>query len=251
MAPAAKKSAKTTATTTPKATRASKTKGTARAAKPATPSPARRPATAGARRPVRSARPVRAAYDIPPDLSAVPVADIRLAGLHPRALIAPNFRVYELTKSEVASRQGIANDFPSEQELHAAIHLARRVLQAIRNEFGQISPNSVFRSQGVERALKKKPANWTSSSQHTRGEACDVEVPGVQTLVLAEWAANNLKDFDQIICECYDPRKGPNSGWVHISLRAPGTGDNRRQLLSYIPNAAGQFVYVDGLRAVA
>jgi epoxyqueuosine reductase len=58
-----------------------------------------------------------------------------------------------------------------------------------------------------------------------------------------------LPDFDQIICECYDPRKGPNSGWVHVSLLPPGAGRNRRQVLSYVVDAAsGRLVYVDGLR---
>jgi len=57
-------------------------------------------------------------------------------------------------------------------------------------------------------------------------------------------------DFDQIICECYDPRKGPNSGWVHISLKPPGQGTNRRKSLSYVLDpGSGRLVYVEGLQA--
>ena len=114
---------------------------------------------------------------------------------------------------------------------------------------GSFTPNSVFRGHPLERALKNKPASWLSTSQHSRGEACDIEIVGKSTLALAEWARDNLT-FDQIICECYDPAKGPNSGWVHISLKAPGTGENRRQLLSYIVDN-GKMVYVPGLRATA
>ncbi len=188
----------------------------------------------------------------PPDLTTAPLADIHLAGLDPRALIAPNFRVYELTRSELASRRGIPNGFASEAELHAAIHLARHVLQPVRDAFGSFTPNSVYRGQPLERALKNKPSTWLSTSQHATGEACDIEIVGMATLELAAWARDHLADFDQIICECYDPRKGPNSGWVHVSLKASGSGTNRRQCLSYVADPeSGRLVYVHGLQASA
>ena len=136
----------------------------------------------------------------------------------PTSKIAPNFALYELTKSETVERQEIDNWFPSEIELQAAVYLCREVLQFTRNEFGPITPNSVFRSQELERALKGKPSNWKSKSQHTTGCACDVEVTGMSTLDLANWLKDNLSTFDQIICECYDPSKGPNAGWVHVSV---------------------------------
>ena len=187
-----------------------------------------------------------------PDLSATPLDKINLAGLEPRALIAANFRVYELTRSDVASRRGIANTFQNDNELRAAIQLARHVLQPVRDAFGSFTPNSVYRGQPLERALKDKPSTWLSTSQHASGEACDIEIVGMATLELAAWARDHLADFDQIICECYDPRRGPNSGWVHISLKAPGSGKNRRQCLSYVADpASGRLVYVSGLQAAA
>ena len=187
-----------------------------------------------------------------PDLSTTPLEQIGFKDLNPRALIAPNFRVYELSKSDLASRRGIDNGFASEPQLHAAIHLARHVLQPIRDAFGSFTPNSVYRSQALERVLKNKPTTWLSTSQHARGEACDIEIVGMATLALASWARDHLADFDQIICECYDPRQGPNSGWVHISLKAPGQGTNRRQCLSYVADpTSGRLVYVTGLQATA
>ena len=209
----------------------------------------RHPAAKKARKAAPVARIVVAAG--PPDLSATPLEEISLAGLEPRALVAPNFRVYELTRSELASRRGIPNGFASEAELHAAIHLARHVLQPVRDAFGSFTPNSVYRGQTLERALKNKPATWLSTSQHATGEACDIEIVGMATLELAAWARDHLADFDQIICECYDPRKGPNSGWVHVSLKAPGSGANRKQCLSYVADpASGRLVYVHGLTAM-
>lgn len=178
-----------------------------------------------------------------------PLKDLSLITINPGDLIAPNFQVYELTKSELASRLGIANNFSNDEELRAAVNLVRNVLQPIRNKFGRFTPNSVFRSQALERALKHKPSGWISTSQHATGCACDVEIPGKSTLELAEWAKDNLPDYDQIICECYDPREGTNSGWVHISLKPPRQGSNRKQLLSYIRDTdTGRMVYVQGLR---
>ena len=175
-----------------------------------------------------------------------------LANLDPRDRISPNFRIYELTVSELAMRQGISNRFETNEKLRAAIHLARNVLQPIREAFDKpYSPNSVFRSQALERVLKRRPATWISTSQHTTGCACDIEIPGVPTLELAERAVEILGEFDQIICECYDPRLGPNAGWVHISLCAPDSGKkNRGKKLSYIRDPhTDRMVYVSGLRA--
>ncbi|MBS1144874.1 MAG: hypothetical protein H6R14_2280 [Proteobacteria bacterium] len=217
-----------------------------KAAKPRTtpPAPAVTPPAAGkARGASRSANPTV-------DRKNEPISQFTLANIRHDTRISPNFLIYELTRSELADRRGIPNHFASDQELRAAIHLAREVLQPIRDKFGSFTPNSVFRGHPLERALKNKPASWLSTSQHSRGEACDIEIVGMSTLDLANWAKDNLKDFDQIICECYDPTKGPNSGWVHISLKAPGTGENRRQLLSYIASH-GKMVYVPGLRATA
>jgi hypothetical protein len=186
------------------------------------------------------------------DLTDAPLSTLRLAGIDPLSRIAPNFRVYELMRSEVAERQRIDNRFATDEDLRCAVHIARAVLQPIRDAFGTFSPNSVFRSQALERALKNRPSSWISTSQHTQGRACDVEIPGLPTLDLARWAAAKLATFDQIICECYDPRKGPNSGWVHVSLLPPGAGANRRQVLSYVVDAAsGRLVYVSGLQAMA
>lgn len=183
------------------------------------------------------------------DLSSTPIEQLRIAALDPQDRIAKHFRLYELTVSETADRQRIDNRIPDDRVLHSAVHLARSVLDPIREAFGSFTPNSVFRSHALERSLKGKPSSWISTSQHTEGRACDVEIVARPTLELAQWASTALADFDQIICECYDPRKGPNSGWVHISVLPPGVGRNRRQVMSYVVDAAsGRLVYVNGLR---
>jgi Peptidase M15 len=184
------------------------------------------------------------------DLTTTPLARLRVADLDPQDRIAPNFRFYELSVSELADRRGIDNRIRNDAVLRAAVHLARSVLQPIRDAFGGYTPNSVYRSQALECALKARPAGWISTSQHTEGRACDVEIVGMATLDLAAWCCDHLETFDQIICECYDPRKGPNSGWVHVSVLPPGAGANRRLVLSYVVDpGSGKLVYMRGLQA--
>lgn len=169
----------------------------------------------------------------------------------PDDVVSANFKLYELTRSETATRLLIDNSFPGTRELRAAVYLCRNVLEPVRKALGRFSPNSVFRCQELERALKKKRSDWTSKSQHTLGQACDIEIPGMPTLELAAWVTKHLK-FDQVICECYDPAKGPNSGWVHVSIVPPGLGENRKVSLSYVADPTkGKYVYVKGLREAA
>jgi hypothetical protein len=169
----------------------------------------------------------------------------------PHDRVSRNFAFRELTVSELARKRRIDNRFPGAREARAAVYLCRRVLQPLRDAFGPFTPNSVFRSQALERALKNMPADWVSTSQHALGEACDLTLPGVTTLELADWIARHL-EFDKLILECHDPAKGPSSGWVHVSLRAPGAGANRGEQLSYVWNRRRRrFVYVEGLRASA
>lgn len=182
------------------------------------------------------------------DLSNVPWEQFPFEA-RPEDLVAPDFSVLMLTKSEIAARRGLANSFENVQQLRHAVYVCRNLLQAIKNALGQCQVNSVYRSQALERALKKKPANWTSKSQHTEGQACDVEVPGMTTLALAQWVQQNLA-FDQLICECFNPAEGPNSGWVHISVVPPVVRPNRREVLSYVwDHNSNDFIYVNGLVA--
>ena len=184
------------------------------------------------------------------DFSDTPLTEFYLASVSPEDRVSEFFTIRDLMRSDIAARNGIDNAFASRGHLQAAVHLARQVLDVVRSKVGSFSLNSVYRTQDVERILKKKPHNWKSGSQHTLGEACDLEVVGIPTIDLARRLSTELETFDQIICECFDPRMGPNAGWVHVSTKAPATGTDRRQVLSYVRDPTKQeFVYVDGLRA--
>ena len=67
----------------------------------------------------------------------------------------------------------------------------------------------------------------SSKSQHCKGQAADIEVPGVPNAELAEWIKENC-DFDQLILEFYTPGI-PDSGWVHVSYVGE---ENRKSILT-------------------
>ena len=86
------------------------------------------------------------------------IENLHIKDLKPEDKIAPNFYVHELTRSDLALRLGIDNSLPGDDELRAAVHLTREVMQPIRDAQGRFLPNSVFRSQALERVLKTAPA---------------------------------------------------------------------------------------------
>ena len=113
-----------------------------------------------------------------------------------------------MTKSQTAIRKGIKNE-PSTEHVENLIHLAKTVLQPIRDEFGRpVVISSGYRSPELCEAIGS-----SSKSQHAKGEAADFEIPGVDNKRLASWIVANC-DFDQLILEFYDG-VDPNSGWVH------------------------------------
>lgn len=177
------------------------------------------------------------------DRTEVPITEFTLSNTRLSDKVSKNFSVAELVRSETALRRRIPNWFASDKELQNAVYLCRTILQKLRDNFGAITPNSVYRSQALERALKGRTIRWVSKSQHTKGQAVDLEIPWVSNFDLASWIVKNLKT-DQVILECYDPDI-PGSGWVHVSLT---DGVNRGEVLSYIASG-GKYIYVKGLVA--
>lgn len=175
------------------------------------------------------------------DFSKLPINEFKLGAVSAHDKISENFTLHELVRSDIATRRGIKNQFVTDKQLQNAVYLCRNILEPIRINFGSFTPNSVYRSHAVERVLKGRPQSWVSRSQHTRGEAADIEIPGLRNLELAHWINKHLK-FDQLILEMYTPGE-PKSGWVHVSLCRDR---NREQVLSYIKQN-GVYIYAPGI----
>jgi zinc D-Ala-D-Ala carboxypeptidase len=152
--------------------------------------------------------------------------------------LTKNFTLEEMTKSETALRHDLENT-PGEQEISAMKLLAEKVLQPVRDHFGKgVKVNSGFRNQDVNQKV-----GGSRNSDHTRGQACDIEIPGVPNAELAEWIKDNL-EFNQLILEFYTPGV-PDSGWVHVSYIPEA---NRNQVLT-ATKKDGKTVYLQGLVA--
>lgn len=147
--------------------------------------------------------------------------------------LSKNFTLQEMTKSDTAIRKNISN-LPGPEHLQALTHLCTSVLQPIRDKFGPLRVTSGYRSPALNRAI-----DGSSNSQHSKGEAADIEcVDETSNLDLAKWIADTLP-FDQLILEFWDG-KDPKSGWVHVSAKARG---NRGQVLRAYKNSKGKTVY--------
>jgi hypothetical protein len=152
--------------------------------------------------------------------------------------LSANFSLKELTRSDIALRMGLDNT-PSEKEIASLRLLAEKVLQPVRNHFGKgVKCNSGFRASAVNQAT-----GGSKSSDHVKGQAADIEIPGVPNAELAQWIMDNL-EYTQLILEFYTPGI-PDSGWVHVSY---DPNNLKKQELTAM-KVAGKTQYVPGLVA--
>ena len=136
--------------------------------------------------------------------------------------LSKNFSLNEMTRSQTATRKGIANT-PSSSHESALILLCENILQPIREHFGKpVRITSGYRSPELCIAIGSSVI-----SQHAKGQAADFEITGISNQVLAEYIDDNL-NYDQLILEFWN-KSDPNSGWVHCSFN--NKVQNRKQFL--------------------
>ena len=123
--------------------------------------------------------------------------------------LSPHFSLDEMIKSQTALRKGLDNN-PDGDQLEAMVDLCEYVLEPIRKYWNRpVIVSSAFRAPEVNKAIGGK-----NTSQHTKGQAADIEIPGVDNLDLYHWIGQSV-EFDQLILEYYSGE--PASGWVHVS----------------------------------
>lgn len=151
--------------------------------------------------------------------------------------LSKNFYLKDFIKSETATRKRIDNT-PTATHLAALKAVCENILEPVYEYYKKpIRINSAYRGPKLNAAV-----GGSSKSQHCNGEAVDFEIDGLPNPELANWIAVSC-EFDQLILEFYDPKEGPNSGWVHCSYKASGT--NRRQILTAV-TVGGKTVYKPG-----
>ena len=150
--------------------------------------------------------------------------------------LTPNFTLSEMTKSDTALRLDMDNT-PNAVQVENLKTLCEKVLQPVRNHFGKgVKVNSGFRHPQVNAAV-----GGSKTSDHCKGMAADIEIPGVANGDLAQWIVDNL-EFRQVILEFYTPGV-PDSGWVHVSFNPE---DNKKQVLT-AAKQRGKTLYLSGL----
>ena len=152
--------------------------------------------------------------------------------------LSANFSLHEMCKSETAMRMGLENS-PDEEATENLRLLCENVLQPVRDHYGKgVKVNSAYRSPESNAAV-----GGSKTSDHCKGMAADIEIPGVANADLAQWIMDNL-EYTQLILEFYTPGI-PDSGWVHVSY---DPANLKKQELT-ATKVAGKTQYLPGLVA--
>ena len=150
-------------------------------------------------------------------------------------ILSENLSVAEFSRSDTAKRRGIDNT-PKAIHLEAAKELAKNIFQPIREYFNTpIFISSGYRSEALNKAIK-----GSATSQHSKGEAIDIDMDGHKGPTNAE-VFNYIKEnlnFDQLIWE-FGSKTSPD--WVHVSYKKGGP--QRKQILRAVRNSTGKTIY--------
>ena len=132
-----------------------------------------------------------------------------------------NLPLGEVTKSNTAIKNNIPNQ-PTKQHLQNLIVLAKNVFQPTREHFDK----PIYISSGYRSKELNKLIGGASSSQHSKGEAIDIDNDyrnSVSNKEIFDYIKDNL-EFDQLINE-------QDYSWVHVSYRK---GMNRNKVLNMV-----------------
>lgn len=151
--------------------------------------------------------------------------------------LSHHFTLEEFTRSDTAEDLCISN-IPTMVQIENLTSLCFRILEPLRAHFSRpVNIISGFRSPQLNKAVGGRP-----SSQHTMGEAADIEINGTPNGEIWKFIATALP-FDQLIAEKLKKDDG-SAGWVHVSRKLKGI--QRGEALSYL----GGGKYVKGLEYV-
>ena len=135
-----------------------------------------------------------------------------------------NYVSYEEAIASVRAKKLEIQNKPSDLQLENMTRVAQKIFDPVRERFGvRIGISSFFRSE----SLNKATPGSSNTSQHTTGEAMDIDAKiygGVTNKEIFKFIKDNLT-FDQLIYEFGDDT---NPDWVHVSLKKD---KNRKQVL--------------------
>lgn len=124
--------------------------------------------------------------------------------------LSKNFTLEELTHSTTAKRKGI-NNTPTKEVIDNLKKLCETILQPIRNKYKKpIRITSGYRSYQLNKTL-----GGSSTSQHIKGEAADIDMGINENRILYELIKIMVKNKEIEVGQCIDEH---SFDWIHISL---------------------------------
>ena len=144
--------------------------------------------------------------------------------------LSENFSRAEIEHSNTAKRLGISNEM-SDKHLENMQRVIDNLIQPMRDAIGPIRISSGYRSPKLNKAI-----GGSSRSQHSKGEALDLqfwEKGKMNNKVIYDWVLESGVEFDQMINEF-------DYSWIHISLKK---NSNRSEVLEAYKNEKGKTKY--------
>ncbi len=135
--------------------------------------------------------------------------------------LTKHFTLEEFARSSTAKARGIDNTVP-DKLIPALRNLCVTVLEPLREQAKEpVEISSGYRCPELNRIVGGK-----NTSQHMKGEACDIYVEDVEKL--RKWFAILMDgDFDQLI---FERNRRTGHCWIHVSCK-PDTSLNRHQVI--------------------
>lgn len=158
--------------------------------------------------------------------------------------LSKNFTLSELLISQTAARHGIDN-YPTVAHQANLQRLVSGLLQPVRDLLAvPILVSSGYRSETLNRKI-----GGSRTSAHSIGFAADFTAPSYGdpyqiVTALVHLLPKHGINFDQLILEFYDPKKG--QGWIHIGLYNRAM-QQRNQVLTAKRRADGTTEYLKGI----
>lgn len=153
--------------------------------------------------------------------------------------LSRHFSLDEMVHSDTAKREGIPNQ-PDAQQVQSLKALCDNVLDPLRDEIGRpIRVTSGYRGPQLNARIGGSP-----TSQHSHGQAADLQAPGMDVLELFKTVVRMGLPYDQVIYEA----QSDSVRWVHLSHKP---GANRGEIRVAQFNSAGKPVAYPLINAAA
>lgn len=138
-----------------------------------------------------------------------------------KTILTKHFTLEEFSFSSTAKSRGINNTVPL-QFIPSLRNLCEKVLEPLREQVKE----PVIISSGYRCPALNKAVGGKNTSQHMKGEACDISME--DKAKLRKWFAILMDgDFDQLI---FERNRRTGHCWIHVSCK-PDTSLNRHQVI--------------------